>query len=139
MDDQVKSTNQQDPVNKVTTPVSGGHKELGPIGNIEQNLNEVLKPTEVEPILPPEVEKAGVEVKKAPSLSPQIKRTGIKETGEATKISSGQNTQVNLPMTQVQANKTLKSNNTNSSISWLAMLILKLLKRDNRKVFKNYD
>lgn len=126
---------QQQPVPPV--PVSGIQKELQ-VGPISQPTTETLiKPTETEPVLSPEVSEAGVEAHDYETihLTEEQKKAGILPAKEATPMPTEPSGMVHLPMDPKKAHIVLKTHKKIAdSIVWLALLVLKQVKMMHQKV-----
>ncbi|MCL5019838.1 MAG: hypothetical protein M1426_05170 [Patescibacteria group bacterium] len=125
MDDTAQKQNQgdnqvQQPLNPVSTP----QKEVEVVP-----ASDYIVPSETSPIIEKEVAEAGVkEVGKAPELTEEHFRTGIKHAPESTPVPKEPTGIVKLPMTQSQAQQQAKGN-TDDAATWLANFILRLLKK----------
>ena len=116
--DQVQGQNQaQQPVNPVSTPQK--EVEMAPV-------SDYITASETAPIIEKEVSEAGVkEVGKAPELTEEHFKTGIKHAPESTPVKTEPTGQVKLPMSQDQAQQQVKGN-TDDAATWLATFILRL-------------
>ncbi len=119
-------------------PISGGHKEHAPI-RTEETKVEYVHPSEVEPRLPQEVKEAGVEVNKPPTLPQVVRHSGVALQGEAIPAGQEPAQEITLPLTSAQATQAIHDNNTSDSIFWIASILIKLIKKRNRKELTNYD
>ncbi len=129
MDDTSQNQNQnqkqgdnqvQQPVNPVSTPQK--EVEVAPV-------SDYIVPSETTPRIEKEVAEAGVkEVGKAPKLTEEHFRTGIKYAPESAPVPKEPTGAVKLPMTQSQAQQQVKGN-TDDAATWLANFILKFLKK----------
>lgn len=131
----------QDPQQQpsVQTPVSAAgtmHKEAG----LPLPTTELIRPTEVEPIIPPEVAEYGVEAVKdheKPELSLEDKKGGLEPAKEAVPVPTQPSGLITLPMTQAQAMQTLKkTKSVSESVAWLAVLVIKHLRQMHQKIAK---
>lgn len=118
-------------------PVSGIQKELQ-VGPISQPTTETLiKPTETEPMLTPEVSEIGVEAHDHETirLTEEQKKAGILPAKEATPVPTEPSGMVHLPMAPQQAHIILQTHKKISdSIVWLALLVLKQVKMMHQKM-----
>jgi hypothetical protein len=123
MDD--TSQNQDDnQVSQPVNPVSIPHKEveMAPVG-------DYIASSEQAPRIEKEVAEAGVkEVGKAPELTEEHFKTGIKHAFESTPVKTEPTGAVKLPMTQNEAMQKAKEN-TDDATTWLASFILRLFKK----------
>lgn len=91
---------------------------------------EWVKPSEVEPEIHPEVEQAGIEkVSELPEMKEEHKEAGIGLAKEAIPVQTKPTGVVQLPMTEKEADRQIKSTGDTDSPHWLAVLIKKLWKR----------
>ncbi|MCL5434808.1 MAG: hypothetical protein M1405_00255 [Patescibacteria group bacterium] len=118
---QVQGQNQtQQPVSPVSTPQK--EVEAAPV-------SDYIVPSEVTPRIEKEVSEAGVkEVGKAPQLTEEHFKTGIKHAPESTPVPKEPTGAVKLPMTKSQAEQQAKGN-PDDAATWLANFILRLLKK----------
>lgn len=125
MNDTSQNQNQGDnqagqPVNPVSIPQK--EVEAAPV-------SDYIVPSEVTPRIEREVAEAGVkEVGKAPELTEEHFKTGIKHAAETTPLQREPTGIVKLPMTQSQAQQQAKGSTTDAA-TWLANFILRLLKK----------
>jgi hypothetical protein len=123
MDDTAHNQNQDQsgqPLNPVSTPQK--EVETAPV-------NEYVSLSETSPRIEKEVAEAGVkEVGKAPELTEEHFKTGMKHAGESTPAKTEPTGIVKLPMTQDQA-QVLAKGDTDDAATWLANFILRLLKK----------
>lgn len=120
-----QSTTQSNQNVQPQQPISNPAREQAPL--VGQN-QESYKPTEHEPVLHPEVEKAGVEIstnKEVPSLTLEDKKAGLELAKESTPVPPPSISNV---MTQQQAASVIKKGKFSDSITALAILILKQFK-----------
>lgn len=111
----------------VTTPVSSPQKEAQPYYDSSDKDNFV-EVSEKEPEIRPEVESAGVyKVSDKIKLDRDARDAGLIEAKESAPVSL-EGDKVSLPLNPVQA-KAASKGNTDSSITWLANLILVYLKK----------
>lgn len=116
MDD--KNQTQDQPV---ATPVSAPQKEQQPA------VSEFLKPSEAEPVIQPELSEAGVEkVKEVPDLTLEDKKAGLEPAKESVPVSTTPSGLVQLPMTEEEAVRTIKTTSVSDSRHWLAVLVEKV-------------
>ncbi|MCL6096215.1 MAG: hypothetical protein M1444_00825 [Patescibacteria group bacterium] len=129
MDDTSQNQNQnqtqgqsqvQQPVDPVGTPQK--EVEAAPV-------SDYIVASEIAPIIEKEVAEAGVkEVGKAPELTEEHFKTGIKHAAESTPVQKEPTGAVKLPMTQSEAQQQARGN-TDDAATWLANFILRLLKK----------
>ncbi len=116
----------------VARPISGVHKELGPIGS-----SELIKPSEQEPVIPPEVAEAGVETvrdRETPQLTPHDGKAGLSHANEAVSVHTSPSGFVQLPKTEEEVKKELKLHHKiGNSITWFLTTLLRQWKMLNRK------
>lgn len=132
-------TNTQDPTQIVPPAAVGSlHKEAGPSLTLEQSVVEVLQPSEVEPVLHPEVAEAGVEVSKdaeLPDLTAHDKNAGLSHAPVITPIPDKSSVDVVLPMSETDAIETLKKNNNpKNSIAWYLVSVLRQFKKMHQRL-----
>ncbi len=118
----------------------GSNKEAAPISiDISKPSESLIRPSEAEPQLHPEVKEAGVEVSpnhEVPSLTYDDKQAGLTHAKEVTPVATEPSGLVNMPfptpMTLQQAETVIKTDrNTADSKLWLGTLI--------RKLFRQFD
>ncbi|HSX40519.1 MAG TPA: hypothetical protein VLF68_02805 [Candidatus Saccharimonadales bacterium] len=121
-----------DQTQQTVTPISTPNKES--VGGVSVDTSDLITPSEVEPQLHPEVQEAGVEtVSDKPQLTDEHAKIGIKVSADATPVATSPTGMVQLPMTQAQAQATIKkTKNVKESIVWLASLILRQLKMSEK-------
>lgn len=115
---------QQQPVAQPAMPVSGLHKEHAPL-TMEAPVAEYVQPTEVEPVLHPEVAEAGVEVveqQERPQITVEQKAVGINHAPPVMPVTVAQPRTVTLPYTPQQVVALEKSTKVDESAHWLVML-----------------
>lgn len=114
-----------------SVPVGSINKEVGPV-------SDYVKLSESEPQIHPEAAKAGVETvssEEKPQLTEEHFKIGVKESIPQPQIEPTGN--VNLPMSQQQAMQTAKTDKKiTDSILWMAIAVLRQLKKMHGKVFK---
>lgn len=117
-------------------PVGQPNKEFGPVAT-----SDVLKPTETAPVISPEVAEHGVEVVKSTETVPltlEDQKHGVTHAKETMPVHTEPKGMVTLPLTQQQAVATLKTTKSvKESIAWLAVLVLKQLKRMHEKIMSS--
>lgn len=129
--------NSQKPISNPVSPVLAQpsqapaiHKEqeIGP-GQPVQQHEMAVRPTEVQPVLRPEVKEAGVAVvNHLPELTLEDKKAGLSLAKESVIVSTEPSGIVQLPMTRVQA-KAGAAVSAKESKKWWSVLNLKLLDR----------
>lgn len=133
MDDTAQNANQDDtqiqPQAAPPQPVGSIAKEHGPVGT-----TEFIKPSgaEVAPSIPPEAVEHGVEVvpsTEAPPLTVEHKEAGIHPAKESVPVSVQPQQTIQLPMTEEEALKIIKTTGVSDSRHWLAVLIEKVYKQ----------
>ncbi len=120
----------QKPIAQPQNPISGPHKEAGPI--LQAPVSEYVRPSEVTPQIPPEVAEAGVEVapnKEQPQLTQEHQAVGIQHAKEATPLTIPTQPTVQLPYTPLEAKEIEKKTSITESKHWLAALTAYLLKK----------
>lgn len=114
-------------------PVGSTQKETGPASNAAAAVSEFVKPTEQAPRISPELQKAGVEHSPdtpVPKLTLEDRKAGLGLAKEHVPVITEPSGQVKLPMTQQQA-KVAMHKKVSDSVRWLAMLVLRQLKKQN--------
>ena len=113
--------------NEPQNPVSGPHKELGPM--MEAPVAEYVapaNPSEIEPVLTPEVKEVGVESApnvETPQLTEEHKKVGITHAPEATPVTAAMSSQtVQWPYTYQQVEEKIKETTNEDSAHWLFKL-----------------
>ena len=125
MDDTSQKQNQGD--NQVQQPVD-------PVGTPQKEVeaapvSDYVVPSETTPRIEKEVAEAGVkEVGKAPELTEEHFKTGIKHAAESTPVQREPTGIVSLPMVEGEAHTAAKGD-INDSRTWLASFILRLFKK----------
>ncbi len=111
------------------TPVSVPQKEAGPAFSKTVQQEDYIRPSEVEPIIHPEVSEHGVEAvsdHESLQLTDEHKKIGIESAKESTPVATQPTGRVQLPMTEEEAKQAVKIHKkVSDSIVWLAQLILK--------------
>jgi hypothetical protein len=105
-------------------PVSGPHKEHAPL-TVEAPVAEYVRPTEVEPVLHPEVAESGVEVveqQERPQISVEQKAVGVNHAPPVMPVSMTQTATVTLPYTPQQVVALEKTTKVDESAHWLVVL-----------------
>jgi len=96
----------------------------------------VIQPTEAEPEVPAEVAEAGVESvasHERPHIPDQAKQVGMTHAGPTHPVSSEPTLGIAMPTSVKQAEQALKATKANDSRSWLLSVMLKLLKKEEKK------
>jgi hypothetical protein len=139
MDDTAQKQN-----NNQFTPVSSSlNKEVG------ATVSEIIKPSEEEVKVEEELRNVGVVANTdKPKLDKIHEQIGVKASLESTPVESSPKGKVQLPMTEDEADKTLKSSQskfnlheniegeyTEDSLPFFAALIKKVFKEMRRRVF----
>lgn len=118
----------------VATPVSAPQKEQQPVSS---EVSEFVKPSEAEPVIHPELAEAGVEkIKEVPDLTLEDKKAGLSAAKESVPVSTVPSGLVQLPMTEEEARRTIKTTKPSDSRHWWAVLVEKVyqfLKYDSNK------
>lgn len=108
----------------VATPVGTPQKEQQPVSS---EVSEFVKPSETEPVIHPELSEVGVEkVKEVPELTLEDKKAGLSAAKESVPVSTAPSGLVQLPMTEEEALRTIKTTNVSDSRHWLAVLVEKV-------------
>lgn len=106
------------------TPVSVPQKEQQPVSS---EVSEFVKPSEAEPVIHPELSEVGVEkVKEVPDLTLEDKKAGLEPSSESVPVSTAPSGLVQLPMTEEEALRTIKTTKASDSRHWLAVLVEKV-------------
>jgi len=138
MQDSAQQDDQSQNVPKVQTvpqpPVSTplGSKEHAPIGGAHPEYYLQPAPHEATAQIPKEAAEHGVEAaenKDQPKLSNEDRKLGVKEAKESTPPPEMLSDSVSYPMSQQAATVAAKDGKTTDSRKWLALLILKDIKR----------
>lgn len=119
----VPPSGMQQPVQPMQ-PVSGPHKEHAPL-TVEAPVAEYLRPTEVEPVLHPEVAEAGVEVveqQERPQISVEQKAVGVNHAPPVMPMTVSQTQTVTLPYTPQQVLAMEKTTKVENADHWLVVL-----------------
>lgn len=110
-------------------PVGGSREQ----GSSSQSINsEVVMPTEVEPVISPEVKEAGVEAvpnKYQIQIKPELKNVGVTAVKTAVPVPTAPSGSIQLPMTEEEARKNIKTHPVFDSARWLSTQILEQLKK----------
>lgn len=108
----------------VVAPVSVPQKEQQPVS---PEISEFVKPSEAEPVIHPELAEAGVEkVKEVPDLTLEDRKAGLSAAKESVPVSTTPSGLVQLPMTEEEAKRTIKTTSVSDSRHWLAVLVEKV-------------
>lgn len=108
----------------VVTPVSVPQKEQQPVAS---EVSEFVKPSEAEPVIHPELAEVGVkEVTEVPELTLEDKKAGIEPAKESVPVSAAPSGLVQLPMTEEEALRTIKTTKPSDSRHWWAVLVEKV-------------
>lgn len=112
------------------SPISPPQKEQQPVVSAAPQ-EELIKPSETEPVVYPELSEIGVEkVSEAPKLSVEDQTAGLSLASESTPVVTKPTGAVQLPMTEREAKQVLKMHKKIAdSIVWMATLIIKHFKR----------
>lgn len=123
---QIQPDDQQAPKAPIS-PTGSPYKEIEPPIRKEQPL---IKASEEEPRLHPEVIEAGVEtVADKPKLDDGHFGIGMRHARESTPVKTEPSNKVNYPITAQKANQIVKSKrNIKDSILWLATSVLRQIK-----------
>lgn len=126
------------------SPVSTPHKEAGSLhlegvmaspaqpDTFQVNTEELIVPSEPEPIIQEELAEHGVEATKdheKPHVTAEHRKVGIEPAKESTPVLTQPTGTVQLPMTEEEALKTIKTTSTKDSKHWLARLIEKVYRQ----------
>ncbi|GIW61185.1 MAG: hypothetical protein KatS3mg089_0037 [Patescibacteria group bacterium] len=109
--------------------ISGPQKEHAPL---EAPVVDYIKPTEVEPVLHPEVKEVGVEIshdQEKPKLTEEHQRLGIEYAKESVPVSLSKTSGTNLPYNPEQIAMLKKTTHKDDSKHWLVILTEYLLKK----------
>lgn len=128
---------QQQPQQSPPQSVGSVAKEFGPIGtSVESKPQEYIQPSgaEIQPEVPVELQEYGVEVvsnQEKPNLTEHHENIGIRHAKESvpapTQVTTSSHIQ--LPMTEEEALKTIKTTGTSDSKHWLAVLVEKVYEK----------
>lgn len=137
-DQQTQTEQKQQPQSPQTVSSSG--KELAPVALEERNSQEIVVPTESEPILSPEVKEAGVT--HVPSheqiqVVPELQAVGVAPVKTAVSVQVAPSDKIQLPMTVIEAENTVKTHTTADSVRWFAALVLEHIKRMHQALKQN--
>ncbi len=128
---------QADVANAPIDAVSSGNKEHAPVST--DGVDVVLKPTEVPPILHPEVKAIGVE--QTPNHTQQVQLTpaqvavGITPAASATPAPTQLSGNLVLPMTEAKAEEIKKSKlPITEAVRWLAELVIEQVKKAHQQI-----
>jgi len=130
MSEPIAPTSTQKPIAQPPSPMSGPHKEAGPV--YQAPVSEYVRPTEVTPQIPLEVAESGVEASpniEQPQLTQEHKAVGIQHAKEATPVAIPTHPTVQLPYTPLEAKEIEKTTSITESKHWLAALTEYLLKK----------
>lgn len=108
------------------SPVSAPSRESGP--TISTSPEALISPSTPEIKVSPELHKeTGVEaVSEAPQLTPEDTKAGIVHAKESTPVATTPSSTIVLPMTQPQAQQTVKLHKkVKDSLFWFAMLVMR--------------
>lgn len=130
-----KSQSEVENVQVQTAPVS--HSKEAEAG-LTSASEEIIKLSEVEPQLHPEVQEAGVEVvSDLPKLTEEHEKLGVKLSKESAPAKTEPTGEVKLPMTQTQAKNLAKNSSISDSVRWLAEEVLRQIKVMHQKLRSN--
>lgn len=116
-------------------PAAPPAKELEPTSSAPLEMPDLMQPTELEPVLHPEVAEAGVEaVSQHPTLTIEDHRAGLQPAGDSIPHHTQPNGTVKLPMTPEEAVAAAKNEPVENSKKWLGELIIKHLKTIHQKI-----
>ena len=118
-------------------PISGP-KEYVPSSN-QPIAAEIVKPTETEPIISPEVKEAGAEVvpnSEHIDIKTELKEAGVEPIKTAAPVLVAPTGSIVLPMTEEEAIKTIKTAPPTFSARWLATEVTKHLLRVHKLLTK---
>ncbi len=137
--DSVNQTDDNQKSGNTAIPVSGQHKEMGPVARVtvEAPLGEYLaaSPQEAEPIIPSEVKEAGVELSpnvETPQIKKEEERAGIEASAPNIPVTavSGKNN-IEFPSTE-ELTQQIKNTSSSDSAHWSAVLMEYILKKLGR-------
>lgn len=126
------------PIPQPQAPVSTPHKEAGPFhlagvhsdtSEVSSQIEELIVPSEPEPIIQDELAEHGVEAvvdHEKPKITTEHIKVGLEPAKESTPVATQPSGFVQLPMTEEEAVKTIKTTKITESKHWLAMLIEKV-------------
>lgn len=117
--------------------ISHGVKEAEPLASPQMSFEApVVKSSEAEPTLHPEVQEAGVEiVSHQPPLTPEHHAAGVTVSGDVVPVFTQPTGNVQLPMTEQEVVSEIKQlKNVKQSKLWWLMLLLKQFKKLHMKV-----
>ena len=118
------NTQPQAQVQQPATPVGTPQKEQQPVPS---EVSEFVKPSQVEPAIHPELAEVGVErVSEIPELTLEDKKAGLSAAKESVPVPTTPQGLVQLPMTEEEARRTIKTTNASDSRHWLAVLVEKV-------------
>jgi hypothetical protein len=113
------------------SPTGSLHKEAEPIIKREP----LIKASEEEPALHPEVAEAGVEtVSEKPKLNEEHIKAGLEHAKESTPVKTEPTDKIKFPLTAQKANQIIKNKkNIKDSILWLAISVLRQIRIVSKK------
>jgi hypothetical protein len=115
-------------------PIGNPSKEHSPI--VGQSINqEMIRPTEQEPVLAPELKDAGVTIVQSQEhiqLNPDLKAVGVAPVKTAIPVQATSSDMIQLPMTEKEAERVAKTHPAIDSIRWLATLIIEQARKIHR-------
>lgn len=102
-------------------------KELPPISSkVVSEVSEIIKESEKEPNIDEDVKKAGVEaVFERPNLTEEHAEIGMEHSGESVPVATKTLGTDQFPMTEAEAENTLKTSKKDDSIFGLAKVIIR--------------
>lgn len=113
----------------------GGPREQGP--SSQMNASEIVIPTEVEPVVSPEVKEAGVITvpnQEQIHVSPELKNAGVAAVKTAVPVQTTPSYSIQLPITEEEAKKNIKIHPVFDSARWLSTQILEQFKKMHKAV-----
>lgn len=125
----------QQPLQPVNQPINGLSKEAEPLGTF--NKQEIIHPTEQEPVLAPEVKAVGVENvpnQEQIQIKPELQTAGVEPVKTAVSVQNSPTVNIQMPLTEEEAKVATKTHPAIDSIRWLGTLIIEQSKRFHQKM-----
>lgn len=146
MNDSVQDRNQNTPIDspqpaiqQQVSHISFPGKEHVPSGG---GRAEFIQSSETDPVIAPELKEAGVEVVKSeetPRLSQEVAQAGVVHAKSATLLNPAPARQIslpeeNLPLSEPEAVEIVKNKSVSESVRWLAVFVLRQVKKAHRGI-----
>jgi len=116
-------------INPTASYIPSSHPEAGGAIPVQENPYTKISPSETQPQLHPEVQKAGVEIiSQTPPITPSQQAVGVQPAKETVPVSTTPTDLIQIPIPQLKAEQIIKEDkNPGDSKLWLATLILREL------------